>query len=76
MPTVNSEPKLPPWFGKPIPTGYGPRRDFYICTECGGQSCGGIYSSTCTRCGGISSDPPHGVRYDYLCRDQITKTLE
>ena len=58
---------LPKWFGNPVPKCDSPRRDFYLCTDCGGQSCGGIYSSICTRCGGISSDPPRDVRFDYLC---------
>jgi hypothetical protein len=58
---------IPRWFGKPVPKCDPPRRDFYLCTDCGGQSCGAVYSSICTQCGGIYSDPPRGSRYDYLC---------
>ncbi len=49
------------------------RRDYYICTKCGFQSCGGIYSSVCRKCDGIQSDPPRDVRSDYLCNDCARK---
>ncbi|CAF5162439.1 unnamed protein product, partial [Rotaria magnacalcarata] len=42
-------------------------RDNYVCTDCGCYSCGRIYSSTCTVCGGISTDPPQRIRSRYLC---------
>ncbi len=58
---------LPQWFNKPIKTSNLFRHDFYICTNCGAQSCGGIYASVCPKCNGIISDPPRGARSEYLC---------
>ena len=65
---------LPDWFNKPVESNNlfrtdRFRRDFYVCTNCGGQSCGGIYSSVCPQCNGIQSDPPRGTRSDYLCNN-------
>ena len=65
-------PSPPEWFKKPIQpieASHHFRRDFYVCTKCGNQSCGGVYSSVCTQCDGIRSDPPcdDRGRYDYLC---------
>ena len=45
------------------------RRDDYICTDCGGRSCGGVYSSLCTVCDGVSADPPRAIRRHYLCTE-------
>lgn len=59
--------KVPDWFLAPIQTSNPFRRDFYICTNCGGQSCGGIYASICPKCHGIQSDPPRHARSQYLC---------
>jgi hypothetical protein len=59
--------KLPDWFNKPIKTSAPFRSDFYVCTNCGGQSCGGIYSSICPQCNGIISNPPRDARSHYLC---------
>ena len=58
---------VPKWFQVPIKTFSAYRRDFYICTNCRGQSCGGVYSSICPKCHGIQSDPPRHVRSEYLC---------
>ena len=66
-PTTTSP--LPAWFSKPFPNHILPRRDFYICTVCSRQSCAGLYSSTCLKCRGVTSNPPHGIRSDYLCTD-------
>lgn len=64
---IKSMSDLPQWFNKVIKTENLFRRDFYICTNCGGQSCGGIYASVCRQCNGIKSDPPHAARSEYLC---------
>ncbi|CAF4696598.1 unnamed protein product [Rotaria socialis] len=63
-------PKLPleyfqknPFFA--FPSSY--HRDYYICTDCGAYSCGGVYSSRCRKCHGVASDPPRESRRDYLC---------
>ncbi len=58
---------FPQWFSDPIKTSNLFRQDFYICTNCGGQSCGSIYSSVCPQCNGIQSDPPRNARSQYLC---------
>lgn len=60
---------LPKWFSKPFPKIDQPRRDFFLCTNCGTQSCGGVYLSTCIRCHGVSTNPPQDKRFDYLCVD-------
>ena len=58
---------VPQWFSNPIKTSDLFRHDFYICTNCGGQSSGGIYSSVCPQCNGIQSNPPRSARLKYLC---------
>lgn len=59
---------LPDWFNNPIAVITGDYSNtYYVCTECGAQSLGGIYTSLCLRCNGISSDPKSYRRYSYLC---------
>ena len=62
----------PTWFNKPFQMPESFRRDWYICTRCAGQSCGGVYASTCPKCKGIITNPPRGDRADYLCYECIT----
>ncbi|CAF3579520.1 unnamed protein product [Rotaria socialis] len=52
-----------PFFTAPIPF----RRDYFVCTDCGAYSCGGIYSSVCDDCNGVASDPLRNARHRYLC---------
>ncbi len=52
-----------PFFLSPPPH----RRDYYVCTDCGTYSCGGVYSSLCTNCNGVICNPPRNIRHHYLC---------
>ncbi|CAF4684781.1 unnamed protein product, partial [Rotaria sp. Silwood1] len=57
-----------PHQGYPSSTSYPPfRRDYFICTGCGAYSTGGVYSSVCDDCNGVTSDPPRNTRHHYLC---------
>ncbi|CAF3463498.1 unnamed protein product [Rotaria sp. Silwood1] len=57
-----------PHQGYPSSTSYPPfRRDYFICTGCGAYSTGGVYSSVCDDCSGVTSDPPRNTRHHYLC---------
>ncbi|CAF2090185.1 unnamed protein product [Rotaria magnacalcarata] len=55
--------KNSPFFTATIPF----RRDYFVCTDCGAYSCGGIYSSVCDDCNGVASDPARNARHRYLC---------
>ena len=62
----------PTWFSEKIQIPETLHQDLYACTRCGGQSCGGVYASTCHKCKGLITNPPSGKRVDYLCFECIT----
>lgn len=64
---------IPEWFKQPVPVYETSRRDFYVCTNCHSQSCGGIYSLICNKCSGVTTNPSSKTRSGYLCVDCSTE---